>query len=91
MVQHNVGHVDVRERMTTSKTGRIMYVLAWVPWAGRSVTTNDNSTNMHGDSTIHSYKNAISGISAPFYCNIVSSWMKKIVESQSTILSHVID
>ena len=63
--------------MTTSKTGRLIYVLAWVTWAVRSVTTNDTSTNMDGDTTKHCYKNAISGISAPFYCNIVSSWMKK--------------
>ena len=57
---------------------------AWVTWVGRSVTTNHISTLMHGDATIHYYKNAISGISAPFYSNIVSSWMKIIVESQST-------
>ena len=50
---------------------------AWVTWVGRNVTTNHNSTNMHGDTTIHCYNNAISGISAPFYCNILSSWMKK--------------
>ena len=63
--------------MTTTKTGRVIYVLAWVTWAGGSVTTNDNSTNTHGGTTTHCYKNAISSIIAPFYCNIVSSWMKK--------------
>ena len=67
--------------MTTTKSGRVTCVLAWVTWAGRSVTTNDNSTNMYGGTTKHCYKNAISGISAPFYCNIVSSWMKKTAES----------
>ena len=59
--------------MTTSKTGRVIYVLVTHHVGGRSVTTNDNSTNMDADATKHSYKNAISGISAPFYCNIVSS------------------
>ena len=99
VVQHNVSHVDVGERMITSKTG-LIYVLAWATWAGRSVTTNDNSTNVDGDTTIHSYKNAISGISAPFYCNIVSSWMSKkqwshiksrdrLAEYVSVILRHL--
>ena len=80
VVQHNVSYVDVGERMTTSKTGRVIYVhktSLWVTWVGRSVTTNHNSTNTRGDTTIHCYKNAISGISARLYCNIVSSWMKK--------------
>ena len=76
--------------MTISKTGRVIYVhktTLWVTWAGRSVTTNHNSTNTRGDTTIRCYKNAISGISAPFYCNIVSSWMKKkTLESESTLV-----
>ena len=29
VVQHNVSHVDVGERMTTSKNGRLMYVHRW--------------------------------------------------------------
>ena len=29
VVQHNVSHVDVGERMTTSKNGRLRYVHKW--------------------------------------------------------------
>ena len=53
------------------RPGYIRYRLGHV--GGRSVTTNDNSTNMDADKKIHCYENAISGISVPFYCNIVSS------------------
>ena len=75
--------------MTTTNNGRVIYVhkrTLWVTWVGRTVTTNHNSTNTHGDTTIHFYKNAISGISTPFYCNTVWRWMKKVVESESTLV-----
>ena len=70
VVQHYVSHVDVGERVTTSKTGRLIYVhkrtlgsRGWVetlqpittrqPTMHGDVTTNHNSTNTNGDTTIH--------------------------------------
>ena len=64
-------HTHTRTHRRADRLGYIRYSL--VTWADRSVTTNDNSTNMDADKKIHCYENAISGISVPFYCNIVSS------------------
>ena len=62
-----------------NRLGYVRYSL--VTWVDRSATTNDNSTNMDADKKIHYYKNGISGIIAPFYCNIVSNSMEKTAES----------
>ena len=45
VVQHNVSHVDVGERMTTSKTGRLIYVHSWTLWSRGWVEALQTITN----------------------------------------------
>ena len=77
VVQHNVSHVDVGERMTTSKTGRLIYVhkrtLGSRGWVGGNVTTNHNSTTMHGDvTTNHNSTNTLGDTTTHCYKNVIS-------------------